>query len=58
MGGPFACHYALRAIEDVARDEFDATWVAQATQQGVKRGLFTRRDVARAVSRGERKAAS
>jgi predicted transcriptional regulator of viral defense system len=56
--GPVPVTTPLRTIEDAARDGLDANWVTQATQQGVKRGLFARRDAVRAVARGEEQAAS
>jgi predicted transcriptional regulator of viral defense system len=56
--GPVPVTTPLRTIEDAARDGLDANWVTQATEQGVKRGLFARRDAVRAAARGERRAAS
>jgi len=56
--GPVPVTTPLRTIEDAARDGLDANWVTQATQQGVKRGLFARRDAMRAAARGEEQAAS
>jgi predicted transcriptional regulator of viral defense system len=56
--GPVPVTTPLRTIEDAARDRLEANWVVQATQQGVTRGLFTRRDATRAAARGEEKAAS
>jgi hypothetical protein len=52
--GPAPVTTPLRTLEDAARDALDANWIAQATEQGVKRGLFDRRDATRAVARGEK----
>ncbi|HEY1536505.1 MAG TPA: hypothetical protein VGF76_20935, partial [Polyangiaceae bacterium] len=56
--GPVPVTTPLRTIEDAVRDRLDANWVIQATQQGVRRGLFARRDAVRAAARGEEQAAS
>lgn len=56
--GPVPVTTPLRTLEDAARDALDANWIAQATQQGVRRGLFARRDATNAVARGEKQAAS
>jgi hypothetical protein len=55
--GPVPVTTPLRTIEDAVCAALDANWIAQATEQGVRRGLFTRQDVTRAVSRGEKHAA-
>jgi len=56
--GPVPVTTPLRTLEDAARASLDANWIAQATEQGVRRGLFARRDATRAVTRGEKQAAS
>jgi predicted transcriptional regulator of viral defense system len=56
--GPVPVTTPLRTIEDAVRYRLDANWVIQATQQGVRRGLFARSDAVRAAARGEEQVAS
>ena len=56
--GPVPVTTPLRTLEDAARDALDANWIAQATEQGVRRGLFLRGDATRAIARREKQAAS
>jgi predicted transcriptional regulator of viral defense system len=50
--GPVPVTTPLRTIEDAAAGALDEAWIEQASREGARRGLFTRREASAAVARG------
>jgi predicted transcriptional regulator of viral defense system len=53
--GPVPVTTPLRTLEDAVAGALDETWIEQASKEGARRGLFTRRDARAAVARGQRR---
>lgn len=53
--GPVPVTTPLRTLEDAAAGALDETWIEQATREGIRRGVFSRRDATAALARGRRR---
>jgi predicted transcriptional regulator of viral defense system len=52
--GPVPVTTPLRTLEDAVAGALDETWIEQATREGARRRLFTRRVARAAIARGQR----
>lgn len=50
--GPVPVTTPLRTLEDAVAGALDETWIEQATREGLRRGLFSRREATAAIARG------
>jgi predicted transcriptional regulator of viral defense system len=56
--GPVPVTTPLRTIEDATAGALDKAWIEQASREGARRGLFTRREASAAVARGRARSES
>jgi predicted transcriptional regulator of viral defense system len=56
--GPVPVTTPLRTIEDAAAGALDEAWIEQASREGARRGLFTRREANAAIARGRTRRSS
>ena len=53
--GPVPVTTPLRTLEDAVAGALEEKWIEQATREGIRRGLFSRRDATTALARGRRR---